>query len=305
MNNIGQIIEANNFNQLFLEGINSIYTKGVWTKPRGFDCKEIMAATLILTNPKNCLITIKDRKLNYAYLIIEKMMYLSQICNVDTLIAYNNKMKDYLNLDTSDFDGAYGPRIAMNNQLEYCYNELKSDPDSRRAIVTIHNSSDCKPTKDSACTLSWHFMIRDNKLNMFANMRSNDILWGLCLDIPAFCFIQEVMAYWLRIEVGNYIHYDASLHYYKEFEQKLLNYIKNQHKDSIILENHNEVNNEKNPVWDIPYEETKEALEEFWKQEEDIRKNREFTQTKWNVINFYLIKLITYWAIKDKKNDKK
>ena len=46
----------------------------------------------------------------------------------------------------------------------------------------------------------------------------------LLTDIPAFVFIQEVMAYWLGVETGDYIHQPASLHYYDNFEEELLKY---------------------------------------------------------------------------------
>jgi thymidylate synthase len=295
------MIKENNFNDLFINSIFKIYTEGQWTNPRKFNCKELIGEKLMLTNPRNCLITIKERKLNYAYLIIEKFMYLSQFSKPDILIAYNKKMKDFLNEKINDFDGAYGPRIKKNNQLEYCYNELKKDNESRRAVITIHDSTDCIETKDSACTLNWQFLIRNNKLNLLANMRSNDLLWGLCLDIPAFCFIQEVMAYWLKVDIGNYIHYNGSFHYYKEFEEKLLNYLKlNEQPDDIKLNNLNELNNETNPEWNIDFENTEEALNLFWKNEELIRNNKEYNKTKYDVINKYLERLEKYWKNKIK-----
>ena len=288
-----QII-ADNFNDLFIMSVNAIIENGKWTEPRGYRCKELISPQLILKNPKNCLITLKDRRLNYAYLIIEKMMYLSQICNPEILIAYNNKMRDFLNLNTQDFDGAYGPRIRENEQLRYVYEELKQDPDSRRAVVTIHNSKDCQPTKDSACTLNWHFMIRDGKLDMIVDMRSNDVLWGTCLDVPAFAFIQEVVAMWLMIPVGKYIHNTSSLHFYDTTELDLTR----------IIYGKRELNGRENPIWDISYEETPRALEQFWKGEEQIRLTRDFELTEYNVINQYLFQLLEYWKKKDenKKN---
>ena len=295
----GNVIRANNFNSLFLQAIDTIRTNGKWTNPRGFECKELVGALLILTDPNKCLVTIKDRKLNYAYLIIEKFMYLTGKSMPEVLLAYNPNMKNYMNDETGDFDGAYGPRIG--NQFEWCYQELKQDRDSRRAIVTIHNDKDCNSeTKDSACTLSWHFMIRDGKLDMLVNMRSNDLLWGLCLDVPAFCFAQEVMACWLGIPMGRYLHYDSSLHYYKEFEEKLLGYLKpdEQPEDDYLINNLNAVNDEKNPVWDIPFDQTFEAFNLFWRNEELLRKTGEYLDTPFPVINSYLARLKRFWDAK-------
>lgn len=280
-------IEEETFNRLFSKAIREVDRYGKWTNPRGLDCKEIIAPQLILTNPKNCLITLTNRKLNYAYLIIEKFSYLSQISIPETLIAYNAKMKSYLNQETGNFDGAYGLRIAKNNQLEHCYNLLKNDPDSRQAVITINDFTDRKASLDKPCTISLQFLVRDGKLDMIVNMRSNDLLWGLCLDVPAFCFLQEVMAFWLGIEVGFYIHQPASFHYYKEFEEKILSY-----------QQETETNEEIIPEWNIPFENTLDALMKFWAQEQAIRKTTAYDKTGYEVIDKYLERLFDYWLNK-------
>ena len=292
MTNIGNIIIAEKFDDLFIDAVHSILARGKWTEPRGFKCKELIGAQMILTDGTKCLPTLKDRKLNYAYLTIEKMMYLSQCQDPEVLIAYNKNMQNYINHDTGKFDGAYGDRIAMNNQLEWCYEELKKDPDSRRAVVVIHNSTDCNhETKDSACTLTWQFLIREGKLDMVVNMRSNDILWGTCLDIPAFGFIQEVMAYWLEIPVGRYIHNAASLHYYDTTEKQIME----------IIGGSLEVNGKKTPKWTIPFESYKNALAMFWREERKIREKGYFDYTGYETIDEYLKQLQNYWKHKKEK----
>lgn len=291
MPHVGRTITAKKFDDLYINAVSDILNYGVWTEPRGFKCKELLSTQLILTDAKNCLPTMKDRKLNYAYLTIEKFMYLSQFQDPEILIAYNKNMQNYLNEKTGRFDGAYGERIAKGNQLEWCYQELKKDPDSRRAVVTIHDHTDCDhDTKDAACTLSLQFLIRDGKLDIVVNMRSNDILWGLCLDIPAFCFIQEVMAKWLEIPVGKYMHHAASLHYYDTTEKQAL----------APLAGSMEVNGRTLPKWDIPFDKTKDALMEFWTEEKRIRDEGDFMITNFNTINQYLFELKEYW---DKKKN--
>lgn len=281
-------IIADNFNDLFKQAIKETVENGEWTKPRGLDCKEILSPQLILTNPLGCLVTLEKRKLNYAYLIIEKFSYLSQISRPDILIAYNKKMKDYLNQTTGDFDGAYGLRIAKNNQLDYCYNQLKKDKDSRQAVITINDYTDRHISLDKPCTLSLQFLIRNNKLDLIVTMRSNDLLWGASLDFPAFCFLQETMAFWLGIEVGVYIHNPASFHYYKEFEEKIISYLDEE-----------EVNDEIIPKWDISYEDTHAALVKFWISERYVREYGLVADTGFDTINEYIARLNQYWINKN------
>jgi thymidylate synthase len=73
-----------------------------------------------------------------------------------------------------------------------------------------------KETKDIPCTLNLQFLLRDNKLNMIVNMRSNDIIWGLPYDLFVFTNMQEVVANTLGVELGWYLHRPGSLHLYKK-----------------------------------------------------------------------------------------
>jgi len=282
-----QIVE-NNFNDIFLGALYKIDHIGSWETARGLSFKEIISPQLILTDPKNCLITLKARKLNYAYLIIEKLMYLSGVSYPEVIMAYNGNMKSYLNLETRDFDGAYGPRIRENNQFMWCYKQLKADPQTRQAVITIHDSRDCRKTKDNCCTLSLQFFLRDNGLNLVANMRSNDLLWGTCLDVPAFCFLQEVMAHLLGVPVGAYIHQPGSLHFYDEFKKRLFE----------IIEASFERNDEVIPEWKIGVEELNAALEAFWVAEARVRKTLEAQVTGFETIDAYLTRLLNYWQKK-------
>lgn len=293
------IISGKNFNELFINSIYYLYTKGDWTKPRGFKCKELIAPQLVLKNPLDCLCTITDRKLNYAYLIIEKFSYLSQNSFPEVIIHYNSKMKNYLNQTSGDFDGAYGLRIAKGNQLEHAFQLLSKDKDTRQAVITINDFTDRKTSLDKPCTLSLQFLIRKNELHLIVNMRSNDLLWGLSLDCPAFAFLQEVMYKWLKekyktLKLGNYIHNAASFHYYDYSEKQLLDLLKlNQQDDTQIL-NLNQLNNRQNPKWNISHKETPKALKAFWKEEARIRKSLKFKTTGFKCIDEYLNELLNY-----------
>jgi hypothetical protein len=69
---------------------------------------------------------------------------------------------------------------------------------------------------DVPCTLALQFFIRDKKLYMITHMRSSDLILGLAYDVPAFTFFQELLAFELGVEVGEYIHFSNSLHIYRK-----------------------------------------------------------------------------------------
>jgi thymidylate synthase len=59
-------------------------------------------------------------------------------------------------------------------------------------------------------------MIRQEKLDLLTNMRSNDVMWGMAHDIFCFTMLQEIMARTLAIDVGTYKHAVGSLHLYSK-----------------------------------------------------------------------------------------
>lgn len=291
------IIKSDNFNDIFINSFLNIRHYGLINNPRGMECKEVLHPQIILTNPLNSLITLKNRKLNYAYSIIEKFMYLSGVSYPEITLAYNSNMERFINKEVGDFDGAYGLRINSSkvNQLVYCYETLCKDKDTRQAVITIHNEDDCRISSDITCTLSLQFIIREDKLHLVCNMRSNDLYWGSCLDFPAFCFLQEVMLSWLKpfyekLELGNYIHQPTSFHYYTEFEDKLQD-----------ISQETIVNTKSNPSFNLTFNETNDAISRFWEEEKNIRINRQLFETHFRVIDEYLNQLLTYWKHKDNK----
>ena len=58
-------------------------------------------------------------------------------------------------------------------------------------------------------------MIRQGCLEWLQVMRSNDLIWGTPYNFVQFTSIQEIVAGWLGVEVGNYVHVSDSLHVYQ------------------------------------------------------------------------------------------
>jgi thymidylate synthase len=84
-------------------------------------------------------------------------------------------------------------------------------------VVQIFDSHDLQGTaEDVPCTCTLQFLVRDDRVQMLTNMRSNDIYYGLVHDVFAFTMIQELVASSLSLDVGTYKHFVASLHLYDD-----------------------------------------------------------------------------------------
>lgn len=270
--------KADNMDELYLNIIHDISNNPEFiTSPRGMQIKENIGVTMVLTNPKNCLISFPERKMNYAFAAIEKLEYLSGETNPHRLKFYNSNFGNYANKYGS-FDGAYPPRI--NHWIKHIVDLLKSDPDSRQAVISIYGQQDKHDSNDIPCTLTMQFLIRENKLHLITNMRSNDVLWGLPYDTNGFCFLLEGVAAMLGIEMGAYTLIAGSLHIYTEREKQLTDLIDKYGPFNINLTNSNEFKNMPtndivNPIiGQIDFDSMKQSLRKFWLLEDELRNGR-------------------------------
>src|ERR1039458_3753264 len=115
----------------------------------------------------------------------------------------------------------YGLYVFRKGGLEWAATELAHDKDSRRACITILDDTHLKAeTLDVPCTAYMNFRIRNNKLNMSVHMRSQDAIYGMTNDAPAFSFVHEMLYVTLRdtcyadLQMGDYHHTADSFHVY-------------------------------------------------------------------------------------------
>lgn len=254
--------KAKDVDTLYTQLIEAISTEPEYTaSPRGMSIKESTGVVAVLEDPRQSVVKLVDRKLNYAFGVIEKLEYLSGQTDPDRLVFYNSNFENYRS-EYGIFDGAYPERLGY--WYRHIYNLLKADPDTRQAVMTIYGVQDRHKSKDIPCTLSFQFIIREGKLKMIAHMRSNDLLWGFPYDTAGFCFIQEALAACLGVELGTYELHAGSLHIYTEREKQLTKLLNNDAKHSFEL-----------PT--IPKYESIDALYDdlrgFWIAERSLRVN--------------------------------
>lgn len=190
---------------------------GAAVAPRGFMTKELRPGIFRITNPRDTLPTgIGRPKLHPGIGVAEGLQLIAGVSYPDLMVKVAKKFADFINPETKKFDGAYGVRA--NEQMAHVIERLRNDPDTRQAICVIYAPEDThsRPTSlDYPCTLTLHFLIRDGKLCLHTNMRSNDIWLGLPYDIFQFTLLQLTVANVLGIEVGDYTHVANSLHLYE------------------------------------------------------------------------------------------
>lgn len=125
------------------------------------------------------------------------------------------------------------------SQYDNCLEVLKKDKTTRNAIIMYNRPEIYKDYKrngmhDMICTFMSHFFIRNNKLYMIHNMRSNDIRYGfICSDLAWNCFVYQNMYEDLKstypdLEVGTIIWTSDSMHLYSRHFEDLKNFVESE-----------------------------------------------------------------------------
>lgn len=168
----------------------------------------------IISNPLNNEIKTKYRNWKKDYAEYEWQWYLSKNNNVSE-IKKKAKIWDTMHSGNDLVNSNYGYQWARGNQIDYIVNELKRNPNSRRAVISIYDGKENDLYEfDTPCTLSIIFNITNNKLNMTVIMRSNDLWFGFCNDQYCFSNLLNKISNELNIEVGWYYHFANNFHIY-------------------------------------------------------------------------------------------
>lgn len=177
--------------------------------------KALYDVSILIKHPQDNTITCEWRKWKRDYAEREWAWYLSGDRSVKELKQYA-KMWDKMHGGDNLVNSNYGYQWLRNQQLEQCIEQLKSDPGSRRAWITLYDGKEkSEYAYDTPCTLNVGFDIHKDQLRMTVLMRSCDLVYGFCNDQYCFSKLQALVAEELQLECGTYLHYAHDLHVYE------------------------------------------------------------------------------------------
>ena len=194
---------------------------GQLCSPRGMKIYEVEDYQLVLNAGESCLTSFRARKMNLNYAVNEFLWYLGAD-PYDTSIEKFASMWPKIKQPEGFYYSNYGQYMfGTTGGVNWAVEELMRDKDSRRAAFPFLKRRHCfADNRDMVCTYSMGFRIRQNKLNMSVNMRSNDAIFGTTNDVFCFWMTYKLvlsMLQWVYkgLEPGVYTHKVDSLHVYE------------------------------------------------------------------------------------------
>lgn len=208
--------------------------------------REVRQLMLEIKNPNDRVVF--ARPINPAFGVAEVIWILAGANDSAFLEFWNPRMVNYVDKGQSQFHGAYGHRLGCQPRLSYradralrrkrqkgassvdqvrrAEQALRVTPDSRQVVLQVWDRDldlpDPMPRSvDVPCNVVGHLLVRRGRLEWLQVMRSTDIVWGLPYNLIQWTTLQEVVAGWLGLKLGPYVHLCSSLHAYQRHWEPL------------------------------------------------------------------------------------
>lgn len=100
------------------------------------------------------------------------------------------------------------------DQIEKVIDSIKTNPDSRRHIVSAWNVSQLDEMALVPCHLLFQFYVHDNQLSCHLYQRSADTFLGVPFNIASYALLTHMVARECGLGVGDFVHTIGDAHIY-------------------------------------------------------------------------------------------
>ena len=165
---------------------------------------------------------VTTKKLHLKSIIYELLWFLNGDTNIKYLQENGVKIWDEWADENGDLGHIYGYQWRSwpdyngghIDQISQVVNTLKSNPDSRRIIVSSWNVADIPNMNLPPCHAFFQFYVADGKLSLQLYQRSADVFLGVPFNIASYALLLKMMAQVTGLQEGDFVHTFGDAHIY-------------------------------------------------------------------------------------------
>ena len=111
-----------------------------------------------------------------------------------------------------DWRGENGVRV---DQIRKVIEQIKTNPQSRRLIVSAWNAAEVDQMALPPCHVLFQFYVQDDELSCQLYQRSADLFLGVPFNIASYALLTLMVAQVTDLKPGDFVHTFGDLHLYK------------------------------------------------------------------------------------------
>jgi len=171
---------------------------------------------------------VTTKKVHLRSVIHELLWFLQGDTNIGYLREHKVRIWDEWADDKGDLGPVYGaqwrawpaPDGRRIDQLAEILEQLRSNPDSRRLVVSAWNVADLPRMALAPCHALFQFYVADGRLSCQLYQRSADLFLGVPFNIASYALLTHMVAQVTGHGVGDFVHTFGDAHIYSNhFEQ--------------------------------------------------------------------------------------
>ena len=165
---------------------------------------------------------VTTKKLHLKSIVHELIWFLAGDTNIDYLKRHGVSIWDEWADENGDLGPVYGrqwrswatPDGRTIDQISEAVETIRTNPDSRRIIVTAWNPADIPDMALAPCHCLFQFYVADGKLSCQLYQRSADVFLGVPFNIASYAALTLMMAQVTGLRPGEFIHTFGDAHLY-------------------------------------------------------------------------------------------
>jgi len=173
-----------------------------------------------------CLTT---KKLHLKSIIHELLWFLQGDTNVKYLQDNGVRIWNEWADENGDLGHVYGyqwrswpkPDGTHLDQITQLIHDIKTNPDSRRLIVSAWNAGDIENMALPPCHAFIQFYVNEGKLSCQLYQRSADVFLGVPFNIASYALLTMMVAQVCDLQVGEFVHTFGDVHIYSNHVEQV------------------------------------------------------------------------------------
>ncbi len=165
---------------------------------------------------------VTTKKLHIKSIVHELIWFLAGDTNIKYLNDNGVKIWDEWANEAGELGPVYGrqwrswekPNGGAVDQISWLLNEIKTNPDSRRLVISAWNPADLDKMALAPCHCLFQFYVANGKLSCQLYQRSADVFLGVPFNIASYALLTHMIAQVCGLEVGDFVHSFGDTHLY-------------------------------------------------------------------------------------------